>query len=143
MASGRKPLVSVIDDGGSVMTDEEMLFVMAEFRKGYGTGDKERLLAVTTQDFEWHQHNGGEGPTGRVIKGIDGLLEELTWRQAHWRDVTYENLTERAAGDVILQMFTTRGVDENDISYHVNVVDVYPVREGLICRKDTYWKNIT
>jgi ketosteroid isomerase-like protein len=126
-----------------VMTDEEMLFVMAEFRKGYGMGDKERLLAVTTQDFEWHQHNGGEGPTGRVIKGIGGLLEELTWRQAHWRDVTYENLTERAAGDVILQMFTTRGVDENDISYHVNVVDVYPVREGLICRKDTYWKNIT
>jgi hypothetical protein len=52
-------------------------------------------------------------------------------------------LTERAAGDVLLQMFTTRGVDENDISYHVNVVDVYPVREGLICRKDTYWKNIT
>ena len=41
MASGRKPLVSVIDDGDSVMTDEEMLFVMAEFRKGYGTGDKE------------------------------------------------------------------------------------------------------
>ena len=33
------------------MTDEEMLFVMAEFRKGYGTGDKERLLAVTTQDL--------------------------------------------------------------------------------------------
>ena len=143
MAKDLKPLASIIDDGCNVMTDEEMLAVMAEFRKGYGTGDKKRLLAATTPDFEWHQHYGDESPTGRVIKGIDGLLEELSWRQEHWRDVTYENLTERAAGDVILQMFTTRGIDENGTSYHVNVVDVYPVRDGLICRKDTYWKNIT
>ena len=126
-----------------MMTDVEMLALVAEFRKGYGTANKERLLAATTDDFEWHQHKGGTSPTGRVIKGIDGLLEELAWRQENWRDVTYENMVERPAGDVILQMFTTRGIDEEGNPYHLNVVDVYPVRDGLIFRKDTYWKSIS
>jgi ketosteroid isomerase-like protein len=39
-------------------------------------------------------------------------------------------------------MFTTKGIDEQGRDYHLNVVDVYPVRDGLICRKDTYWKDL-
>lgn len=69
-------------------------------------------------------------------------MEEITWRQANWRNVTYANMVERPAGDVILQMFTTKGIDEQGRDYHLNVVDVYPVRDGLICRKDTYWKDL-
>jgi ketosteroid isomerase-like protein len=127
------------------MTDEEMLDLMKRFRKAYGKADREGLAAATTDDFEWHMHYGEPGtdsPTGRIAKGIDAVMEEITWRQANWRNVTYANMVERPAGDVILQMFTTKGIDEQGRDYHLNVVDVYPVRDGLICRKDTYWKDL-
>jgi len=38
-------------------------------------------------------------------------------------------------------MFATQGLDENDEPFQWNVVDVYPVRDGKIAKKDTYWKQ--
>ncbi|MBT3535297.1 MAG: SnoaL-like domain-containing protein [Rhodospirillaceae bacterium] len=127
------------------MTDEEMLELMKRFRRGYAKADQEGLAAATTDDFEWHMHYGEPGtdsPTGRVVKGVDGVMKEIAWREANWKNVTYENMVERPAGDVILQMFTTKGTDEHGTDYHLNVVDVYPVRDGRIYRKDTYWKGV-
>ena len=34
----------------------DMLDLMERFRKAYGRGDREGLLASTSADFEWHQH---------------------------------------------------------------------------------------
>ena len=127
------------------MKDEEMLSLIARFRRAYAHADKAGLSSVTSDDFEWHMHYGdpeSDSPTGRVLVGIDAMMEEIQWRRANWQDVTYENMVERIAGDSILQMFTTSGIDENGDRYHVNVVDVYPVRDGLITRKDTYWKGV-
>lgn len=127
------------------MKDEEMLSLIARFRRAYARADKAGLSSVISDDFEWHMHYGdpkSDSPTGRVLVGIDAMMEQIQWRRANWRDVTYENMVERVAGDSILQMFTTSGIDENGDQYHVNVVDVYPVRDGLITRKDTYWKGV-
>ena len=73
--------------------------------------------------------------------GVKAMVDEIVRRQTHWKNVRYENLVERAAGDRILQMFSQSGLDEQDRPYNVNVVDVYIVRDGLIAKKDTYWKG--
>jgi ketosteroid isomerase-like protein len=127
------------------MSDDEMLDLIKRFRRAYGKADRDGMAAATTDDFEWHMHYGepaADSPTGRVLKGIDAVMAEIAWRQANWNNVTYANMVERPAGDVILQMFTTQGTDEHGRDYHLNVVDVYPVRDGLISRKDTYWKGV-
>ncbi len=127
------------------MSDEKLMELMARFRKAYSKADRQSLESAITEDFEWRQHDGDlatDSPTGRVIKGIDGLMEELAWRKGNWRNVTYNDLVERPAGDVILQMFTVTGTDENGHDFHVNAVDVYSIRDGRIYRKDTYWKNL-
>ena len=82
------------------MTETEMLDLMVRFRTAYANGDREGLLANTTDDFEWHQHYAtqpGELPTGRVLRGVDELLAQLQWRAEHWHNVKYADLTERAA----------------------------------------------
>ena len=33
-----------------------LLELMEQFRRAYGKADREGLLAVVTEDFEWHQH---------------------------------------------------------------------------------------
>lgn len=125
-------------------TEPRLLELMVSFRKAYSKGDRDGLLAVTTNDFQWHQHyatDSSERDTGRILNGVDELLAEVGWRQEHWRDVRYENLQERAAGDMLVQTFVVSGL-EDGVAFHANAVDLYPVTQGRISRKDTYWKYL-
>ena len=127
------------------MSDETLLALMKDFRRAYATADEEKLRAVTTDDFEWHQHvadNTDGRPTGRVLIGVDALVAEIKWRSEHWHDTQYENLVERATSDMLVQTFTIRGKDDNHEEFYANAVDLYPVRDGRIYRKDTYWKYV-
>jgi len=124
--------------------EKELLELMVSFRTAYAKRDREGLLAVTTDDFEWHQHvaaQESDKPTGRVLHGIDELLAEIGWRQEHWQQVRYENLEERSAGDLLVQTFVISGL-EDGIAFHANACDLYPVKNGRISRKDTYWKYL-
>ncbi len=127
------------------MDAEKMLELMVTFRRAYGKGDRESLLAVTTQDFEWHQHQAGvpeDQPTGRILRGVDELLREIAWREEHWQGVRYEQLEERVAGDdLLVQTFVISGT-EGGVPFHAKAVDLYPVIDGRIERKDTYWKYL-
>ena len=126
------------------MTETEMLALMKRFRIAYGKGDATALKAAVTSDFVWHQHyatSASERPTGRVLQGVDAVIAEIQWRREHWRDVRYENLEERSAGDLLVQTFVVTGF-EDDVLFHANAVDLYPVIDGKIARKDTYWKYL-
>lgn len=123
-------------------SEQELLDLMIRFRTAYAKGDREGLLAATTNDFQWHQHcatNDSEKPTGRILHGVDELLAEIDWRQKNWQQVRYEHLEERSAGDMLVQTFEISGV-ENGVAFHANACDLYPVVDGRIARKDTYWK---
>jgi ketosteroid isomerase-like protein len=128
------------------MSDHEIMELIARFRTAFRAIDRDALSKVLTPDFEWHMHYAAgpnERPTGRIVRGVEGMVEVLKWRKSHWKQLKISNLVERPAGDVILQTFTTEGVDENGEPFHWNVVDLYPVREGRIAKKDTYWKHAT
>ena len=122
-----------------------LLELMEQFRRAYGKADREGLLAVVTEDFEWHQHvtrEVGDLPTGRVLVGVDALIDEITWRGEHWSEVRYADLEERAAGDdLLVQTFTISGKEDGQ-PFHARAVDLYPVVDGRIARKDTYWKSL-
>jgi len=121
------------------MTEQQMLELMANFRRAYAKADRDALLAVTSEDFTWHQH-AGDAPHGKVLSGVDELLDEVARRSDDWQDVRYENLFERAAGtELLVQTFTISGVDRGT-RFCADAVDLYPVRNGRITRKDTYWK---
>ena len=121
-----------------------MLALMERFRLAYANADRSELLATVSDDFEWHQHRAAQSnelPTGRVLRGVDALLEELEWRRQNWREVRYTDLQERVAGDLLVQTFTIEG-SEQGTPFHAQAVDLYPVQDGRIVRKDTYWKYL-
>ncbi|MBT6278022.1 MAG: nuclear transport factor 2 family protein [Chromatiales bacterium] len=126
------------------MSNEEMMELIKQFRTAFRAADRVGLSDVLTEDFEWHMHYANRSqdrPTGRIAYGVDGMMEVLEWRKQHWSNQRSYDLVERPAGDVILQMFTTIGSDDVSGDFHWNVVDVYPVRDGRIAKKDTYWKH--
>ena len=124
---------------------DDLLALMKRFRKAYASGDREELLATTSDDFEWCQHvarSADDLPAGRTLKGIDALLDEIAWRQQHWQAVSYSGLEERAAGgDLLVQTFTISGLEQG-VEFTAKAVDLYPVKDGVITRKDTYWKYL-
>lgn len=120
----------------------DLLKLMKRFRIAYAKADREELLNVVTEDFCWRQHKGelSDRPGGRLLQGVDELLGEIERRGQHWSDVVYEGMEERAAQDLLVQTFTIRGY-EDGVPFHARVVDLYPVVDGRIAMKDTYWKQ--
>ena len=88
------------------MTDAQLLELMARYRLAYGAADEKTLAAVVSDDFQRHMHYSDAGEmnaTGKILFGVEAMVQEIRRRQASWRNLKYENLVERAAGDFILQ----------------------------------------
>lgn len=122
----------------------ELEAVMKNFMRGFGKADRELLANAVTDDFEWHMHWGeseGDQPTGKVLRGLDEVLGEIKRRQAGWTDVSYDDMELRYTDDMVVQTFTVSGVDENGTRFNSDAVDLYPVRDGKLSRKQTYWKQ--
>lgn len=127
------------------MHDEpDYLDLMLDFRRAFSRADRNGLVAVLSDDFEWHTHTFDPEaplPTGRIIAGVDAVLAEIEWRRAHWTDVRYDGLVERCAPGLVTQTFTVSGSDRGR-RFKVAAVDLYTITEDRrIARKDTYWKQ--
>jgi ketosteroid isomerase-like protein len=117
--------------------------LMTRFRRAYAAADPDQLGGVLTDDFVWHMHwfsADDPTPTGKVLHGIDEMVEQLQWRQANWTDVRFDGLLERFAPDLVTQTFRISGADRGT-PFNVDVVDLYDVVDGRIQRKSTYWKQ--
>jgi ketosteroid isomerase-like protein len=118
--------------------------VMADFKRAFATVDRALLSQAVTADFEWHMHwfeHESEQPTGRILQGIDQVMEEIERRRDRWTDLRYRDVEERYGDGLIVQTFVVSGVDAGGRPFNNAAVDLYPVRDGLIAAKQTYWKQ--
>ena len=117
---------------------------MADFKRGFARVDRSALSRAVTDDFEWHMHwaeSPDDDPTGRVLRGLDEVMVEIERRRDHWSELRYVDMEERLAGDLIVQTFVVSGIDANGRRFDNAAVDLYPLRDGLIAKKQTYWKQ--
>ncbi len=116
-----------------------------DFKKALFRGDVEGLAAVITDDFVWEQHHGtaDELPAGHVCRGPEETAAESKRRSEEWSDLQYHDVDERLAGDLIVQTFEVSGVDGRGHQFRVQAVDLYPLRDGKIVAKQTFWKQLS
>ncbi len=117
---------------------------MADFKRGFAKVDRERLAAAVTDDFQWHMHwseSDDDQPTGKVLQGLDAVMAEIERRRDNWSELRYNDVEERFIDDMIVQTFVVSGVDANGKRFNAAAVDLYPLRDGLIAAKQTYWKQ--
>ena len=126
------------------MTDKatSLTDLLACFGQAFFRVDRERLAACTTDDFEWHQHTGPSGPDGLVLRGVDEVITEIERRKTAWSNVRYSDFGTHIADNMITSTFTVTGTDEAGRDFHVRAVDLYPVRDGKVARKDSFWKQV-
>jgi len=119
---------------------------MKDFKRGFAKVDRASLERAVTDDFEWHLHWFGDDaaadqPTGRVLSTMDDVMAEIERRRDHWSELRYEDVQERYTDDLVVQTFVVSGVDANGNRFNNAAVDLYPIRDGRIARKQTYWKQ--
>ena len=128
--------------GASGMTDYRGL--MTRFRWAYVSMSTEGLTEVLAPGFRWNLHyfNADDPlPTGRVLNGLDEMIEELRWRKKNWARVRFSFLAERFAPRLVVQTFRLSAIDVNDgRTFKVDAVDLYDIMDGRILTKSTYWK---
>jgi ketosteroid isomerase-like protein len=125
-----------------VMADYRSL--MTRFRWAYISMSAEGLAEVLAPDFKWNLHyfNADDPrPTGRVLNGLDEMIQELTWRKQNWARTRYGFLAERFAPNLVTQSFRMSAINVGDGKpFKVDAVDLYDVVDGRILTKSTYWK---
>lgn len=124
------------------MSDHNAL--MTAFKRAFSRGDAVGLAEVLAEDFEWHMHWYGHDaprPTGHVVTGVQGVLDEVAWRAANWSEVRFDGVTERFVDDLVVQTFRISGVDHHGERFETDAVDLYRVVAGRLALKDTYWKQ--
>ena len=121
---------------------EANLELIKRFLKAYQAADSEALSDCVTEDFVWHQHVGPDAPHAATIEGVAQTVDVIRWRQANWAGLRYGNMRLHATDELITQTFRVSGTDEHGRPFDVMAVDLYPVRDGRIAAKDTYWKQV-
>ncbi len=117
---------------------------MRDLKRGFARADREALRRAVTDDFEWHLHwfdGGDDRPTGHVLRGIDEVMAEIERRGREWTELRYDGVQERYTDDLVVQTFVVSGVDGAGRRFHNAAVDLYPIRDGRIAGKRTYWKQ--
>jgi len=126
----------------SDMTDYRGL--MTRFRWAYVSMSTEGLTEVLAPGFRWNLHyfNADDPlPTGRVLNGLDEMIEELRWRKKNWARVRFSFLAERFAPRLVVQTFRLSAIDVKEgRTFKVDAVDLYDIMDGRILTKSTYWK---
>jgi ketosteroid isomerase-like protein len=123
-------------------TDLETM--MGHFKRGVARCDRSELARAVTDDFEWHVHwqeGPGDQPTGKILRGLDQVMAEVERRRDNWTELRYDDMRERYLDDMVVQTFVVSGVDEHGHRFSSAAVDLYPVRDGRLAGKQTYWKQ--
>lgn len=118
--------------------------LMRHLKRGFARADRDEIAQAVTDDFEWHVHwqeGQGDTPTGKVLRGLDEVMTEIERRRDNWTELRYDDMHERYLDDLVIQTFVVSGVDEHGDRFSTAAVDLYPVRDGRLARKQTYWKQ--
>lgn len=107
--------------------------------------DVEGILSYFADDCEWLMARGPDAWEGKRLRGKSAIAEILSARYAVIPDMRWEDMSHfiSADGTRACSEWTVRGTP-TDGSDPIDWLgcDVWTFSDGLVARKDTYWKYI-
>jgi len=132
------------------MDGPELQELIDRYNAAWNAHDVEAIVSMHTDDSVFENHVTGDvnvwrEEIGRAIESIFAVFPDLSFetRRAYVRD------------DLVVQEWTARGTHEGPMTrsgievqptgrkVEYNGMDVIPIRDGLVARKDVYSDSIT
>lgn len=118
------------DAGGAIAV------LMQRFEAGYATANAEAIVACFAPDVVWTL------PDSRVLNGRAACLAFLKERFASPAGPKFSDSHMNVLGQTVVQNYKVSVPLPGGQSVTLDGTDVYQIRDGLIARKDAYWKQI-
>jgi steroid delta-isomerase-like uncharacterized protein len=132
------------------MDGAELQEFIDRYNAAWNSHDVDAIVSMHTEDSVFENHvtgdrNVGRDAIGRAISGIFSVFPDLAFetRRAYVRD------------DLVVQEWTARGTHEGTMTrsgieveptgrrVEYDGMDVIPIRDGLVARKDVYSDSVT
>jgi ketosteroid isomerase-like protein len=130
-----------VNDLASTKTREVTRQLLLDISQAFNSRDVDRIMSFFTDDCIFYMASGPE-PVGRTVSGKAAVRKVLADRFKVIPDMHWQRLDEYFLGDraVTVWMVTGKAADGTVLNY--KGCDLYEFKDGLIHRKDTYWKIV-
>jgi steroid delta-isomerase-like uncharacterized protein len=132
------------------MDGAELQELIDRYNDAWNAHDVDAIVAMHTEDSVFENHVTGDVNVGRehIAAAIRGIF-------AVFPDLTFEGRRQYVREDLVVQEWTARGTHEGTMTragievpptgrrVEYKGMDVIPIREGLVARKDVYSDSIT
>lgn len=116
--------------------DASVAALMRRFEAGYETVNAEAIVACFAPDVVWIL------PDSRVLNGREACLAFLKERFASPNGPKFSDSHMNVLGQTVVQNYKVTVPLPGGQTGTYDGTDVYQIRNGLIARKDAYWKQV-
>jgi taurine dehydrogenase small subunit len=107
--------------------------LIERYNDAWNAQDLDAIAAMHADDVVFHNHTAGErvAGAGAVREHIGGIFER-------WPDLRFAGRSLRAGPDFAVSEWTAVATAPDGRRLEWDGVDVFPIRDGRIARKDVY-----
>lgn len=110
---------------------------------GFNRHDVDEILSHFVEDCEWLMASGPAPPEGRRCLGKREIGEVLRARYAQIPDMRWEDIRHWIVDDTkAISEWVVCGTPSGGEAFAYLGCDLWEFRDGLVTKKDTYWKII-
>jgi ketosteroid isomerase-like protein len=120
---------------------EAILNVLQSLFDAFNAHDLDRIMSHFADDAVLEMPRGPD-PWGMRYEGKAAVREGLAGRFRGLPDVHYSGDAHFVAGDVGMSRWTISGTTPTGQKVRANGCDFYTFRDGLVVKKDSYWKIV-
>jgi len=124
-----------VPDAGAILK------ALRSLADAFNAHDLDRIMSRFADDAVLEMPRGRD-PWGTRFAGKRAVREGLAGRFKGMPDVHYGEDTHLVAGDTGISRWTVTGTMPAGQKIRANGCDFYTFRDGLVVRKDSYWKIV-